>query len=578
MQLYQDIISLFDLTESDLSSRKTLMSKREEFLLRFQLTNTVTIDINGETLDRNAVIQLFDTFSENIDHYRKVEQMDGLNHFLITGDFRLLNFKSVEKLTPEFIEWVKPFINQAYYSAAVIHIENDSDLDVLEYKNIKNDLADLKDFFGHYYFEEAQQEIDEKWLNTVSYLKERHLKGKHPLKRLFLKAFPNVKKVTNLRRARLLTLFTFPYNKGRIVFDTFLTDMVNYSINAVNGNMNTYEIPVIKYLWRIVKYLEKESSIKVVGFTEIRKGLEEIVWRSQNITSRNKTILLIILLYFGYIFSQNLGCKGRRTTTSKITISKHHYNAITNTFQVNINKVSQRGISKSGDELIKYGMGIFKKYFPDVDNFTFIGRLKSSDKDLVIRRKLVKDSIGYQVFPTREDSILLSQFREVNYDFDQEALWMEITSRVPRKIRNNQGENITVGYLLEIAQFLVTNKDSLDTPGHYLKSEKAPENDKLGMLNDFFYLKDKEINIHQPLTLALPTEEASYFFKEQDSLTLTLENGMDLETFFIIGSSEGKERMVYTVDRKTYKIIEISGSRWKPRLGHWKNTAKRVKR
>ena len=66
MQAYEDITGLFDLTESDLASRKTLMSKREEILLRFDLAQEVTIQVKGKEFDRNAVIQLFEDFSENI--------------------------------------------------------------------------------------------------------------------------------------------------------------------------------------------------------------------------------------------------------------------------------------------------------------------------------------------------------------------------------------------------------------------------------------------------------------------------------------------------------------------------------
>lgn len=83
---YNNPFSIFTKDQIAQVERSGLKSLKKEILLQFQLTDETTIDLNGRSVDKNEVLQIFDTLQKDVDLHLLIYKIDPLFRFLNDGD------------------------------------------------------------------------------------------------------------------------------------------------------------------------------------------------------------------------------------------------------------------------------------------------------------------------------------------------------------------------------------------------------------------------------------------------------------------------------------------------------------
>lgn len=97
-------------------SEDTIKQVRKELLLRFELHQNTTIDINGQSYDKNTVIQTFDELKKNLDFHLRLYHNILLYQFITIGKTAFFERRGAwyDFEDQAFEEWLKPYFVYQY--------------------------------------------------------------------------------------------------------------------------------------------------------------------------------------------------------------------------------------------------------------------------------------------------------------------------------------------------------------------------------------------------------------------------------------------------------------------------------
>lgn len=113
-------LSPFDLTDlaADLPLDKEAVKRaKSKLLAHFELAGTVTIDFQGQSLDKQTTLSLLDQLTDpvQLENHRIIAQNPGLKRFIQTADFNALSgVANLNSFSRGFITWVSPWFARAF--------------------------------------------------------------------------------------------------------------------------------------------------------------------------------------------------------------------------------------------------------------------------------------------------------------------------------------------------------------------------------------------------------------------------------------------------------------------------------
>ena len=93
----EEALKIFTIDEIDKLNSNNLKTIKKEFLLEFQLTDQPVVVFNGHTLDKNAVIEIFDDLSLSLEKHLEKHKIAVLDTFLESGDLTYLLNEGIGK-------------------------------------------------------------------------------------------------------------------------------------------------------------------------------------------------------------------------------------------------------------------------------------------------------------------------------------------------------------------------------------------------------------------------------------------------------------------------------------------------
>lgn len=121
--MYQNPLHIIPSDKRDNLTSNTLKRIKKELLLRFDLTNETTVEINGKTYDKNTVIETFDQLKGDVSYHIQVLKHPKLLAFLEEGKMDFFQSRGELPVLHDsnFREWVRPYfvenLSRVYYQA-----------------------------------------------------------------------------------------------------------------------------------------------------------------------------------------------------------------------------------------------------------------------------------------------------------------------------------------------------------------------------------------------------------------------------------------------------------------------------
>src|SRR6056297_270101 len=566
MKQFINIIDLFDLEFSDLSSRDTIMDKKEEFLLSFDLGQESSIVLKGYEMDRNEIIKLFDDLTANISNYAVIHKKKSLSAFLVNGNLEALDLNEFTALENGLKDWLKPFFNQAFYRSALHIIQRESYINPKQYKGIIKKVNSVNNEIDPAYLDESKQKIDESWGDLLKDARVLFIDQPPGNKVGFLKAFQQIKHLSSPRKAKLVHAYARPIGFGKTIFDNFLKTLLNAYLNSVSGNVSAHSYRSLIQLKSICLYLKKEDPTQKKNYNEIL----EVIYFSESKKQKNDVLKAVFMIILGLFFLNLIGnyvvnhsIWDKIFPSDQYALSVDTYNPDSNTVELSYNFRDLRGWDISGDQLLEKGWDAFEPYLPDTHQFKIKAEVNYIGGDVVIERRIhITDSTHY-ILPTIEDSIYFAQPISINYEFEEgEGLAFGcnyLLARIPGRTKIN-GMMIKTYYDSIVQEnCFITNKSILLEPEKHFDGHSKQRTVVLGSINDYFFLKNRVFNYDE--VQKVPRTHESRFFKNSSDITLEIENGMSPDHFFILASSEKKILAKYLIDKETKEVLRVSKRR-----------------
>lgn len=562
MKSFIDIIDLFDLESSDLKSRDTIMDKKEEILLLFDLDHESSIVMKDYEMDRNEVIRLFDDIKDNITNYSFVHKKKRLSAFLTNGTLESLDLSEFIALNPKLKEWLKPYFNHAFYTSAIHFIYRKTYINPKEYKQALKKVNSINTKINSVYLDETKQKIDEKWGDLLAETRILFTDNPPRNKSELLKAFKQIKHLSSTRKGKLVYAFTRPFNFGKNAFDYFLQVFLNASLDAVRGNISKYSSGFLMNLRSICLYLKKENPTQKITYNEILNGLVlELSQKDRKAILKAIVKIVVGLFILNFIWNHVItgSIWDTRFPPDRYNVVVDNYNPDSNTVKLTYNYPYLNRRDMSGDQLLEKGWDAFEGYLPDTNQFKIIAKVKYLGGDAVIERRIFMMDSAHQILPTVKDSIYFAQPIAINYEFkENEGLAFGCNYILPQKSIDVQLIDSKVEALQDTIveeNCLITDKKTLFEPAKYLDNN----NQRiliLGSINDYFFLRDRIFNYGE--VQKVPRTQESRYLKPDSNITLEMENGLNPNHFFILARSEKRILANYLINKETKEIVSVS--------------------
>jgi len=94
---HEEALRIFSLDEIDNLSAENLKMLRNEYLLEFQLTEDPLVNFNGYDLDKNSVIEIFDSLKGSLDEHLEWHYASVLENFVQECDLTYLFNEAIQK-------------------------------------------------------------------------------------------------------------------------------------------------------------------------------------------------------------------------------------------------------------------------------------------------------------------------------------------------------------------------------------------------------------------------------------------------------------------------------------------------
>lgn len=117
---YINPFSILGLTPSDNIDRQSLRKLKREWLTEFELQGSVTINLNGQEMDKTAVLKVFDQFDNErlLTHHLTIFKHSSLQAFLENNSLRFFRSNQTadffDQHDEEFIQYLQPYFSHQF--------------------------------------------------------------------------------------------------------------------------------------------------------------------------------------------------------------------------------------------------------------------------------------------------------------------------------------------------------------------------------------------------------------------------------------------------------------------------------